>query len=257
MDLMVSTLHIHSGQPGDLSSSGRIGVQCAGDLCTGARHDVVPIFGKLSNALMSGKDVGAGMAKFTVLLERVYAGANAGRITKHRAYAALATLSLIFAGTAILTIALGMKEQTLLVYVGLFMTSLVAGTMLPFLPASSELAMATLLASGVGEPPILLATAAGGSLLGATANYVVGWKIGKLAAHPWFPISQVRLQKTAEWFNRYGIWLVVMCWLPTAGDAITVVAGLLRADFRSFLLLAATGKTFGHVAVAGGVSWIV
>jgi hypothetical protein len=35
-----------------------------------------------------------------------------------------------------------------------------------------------------------------------------------------------------------------------------VVAGLLRADLRLFLLLTAGGKAFGHVAVASGVSWI-
>ena len=46
-----------------------------------------------------------------------------------------------------------------------------------------------------------------------------------------------------------------MCWLPTAGDAITVVAGLLRADVRIFLPLAVLGEAFGHLVVAGGVAW--
>jgi membrane protein YqaA with SNARE-associated domain len=118
------------------------------------------------------------------------------------------------------------------------------------------MAMAGMLAIGAGAPLVLIATAVGGSLFGATANYVVGCYLARFSTHRWFPISSGRLQKTTEWFRRYGIWLILMCWLPTAGDAITVVAGLLRADLRAFLLLAATGKAFGHVAVAGGVSWI-
>jgi membrane protein YqaA with SNARE-associated domain len=144
----------------------------------------------------------------------------------------------------------------LLPYIALFGTSLLAGTMLPFLPASSEMAMAGMLAMGVGAPLVLVTAAIGGSVFGATVNYVVGCYIARFSAHRWFPISSDRLQKTTEWFRRYGIWLILMCWLPTAGDAITVVAGVLRADLRVFLVLAATGKAFGHVAVAGGVSWI-
>jgi membrane protein YqaA with SNARE-associated domain len=142
-------------------------------------------------------------------------------------------------------------------YIGQFLTSLVAGTMLPFLPGSSEIAMAGLLATGAGAPAPLLIFAIGGTVIGATANYVIGWHLARLTERRWFPISPVARQRTSEWFRRYGIWLIVMCWLPTAGDAITLVAGLLRADFRAFLILATAGKTFGHVAVASGVGWIL
>lgn len=141
-------------------------------------------------------------------------------------------------------------------YVGLFVTSLIAGSMLPFLPGSSEMAMAGLLATGTGAPAPLIATAIVGSAIGATANYLVGWNIARFAGRRWFLISPEALERTTGWFRRYGIWLILMCWLPTAGDAITVVAGLLRADLRTFLVLTVLGKGFGHVAVAGGVSWI-
>lgn len=171
---------------------------------------------------------------------------------------ALATfLSLVIA-----VISLGAGEFSVtghgpaLPYVALFVTSLIAGTMLPFIPASSEMAMAGLLATGSGAPALLIAAAIAGNIIGATANYLVGWNIGRFSGRRWFPISPIALHRTTEWFRRYGIWLILMCWLPTAGDAITVVAGLLRADLRVFLLLTAIGKSFGHVAVASGVSWI-
>lgn len=138
-------------------------------------------------------------------------------------------------------------------YVGLFVTSLIAGTMLPFLPGSSEMAMAGLLATGVGAPALLIATAIVGNVIGATANYLVGWNMARFSGRRWFSISPATLQKTTDWFRRYGIWLILLCWLPTAGDAITVVAGVLRADLRVFLILTSIGKAFGHVVVASGV----
>jgi membrane protein YqaA with SNARE-associated domain len=118
------------------------------------------------------------------------------------------------------------------------------------------MAMAGLLATGSGAPALLIAAAITGNVIGATANYLIGWNIARFSGHRWFPISPIALQRTAEWFRRYGIWIILMCWLPTAGDAITVVAGLLRADLRAFLILTAIGKAFGHVTVASGVSWI-
>jgi membrane protein YqaA with SNARE-associated domain len=136
------------------------------------------------------------------------------------------------------------------------MTSLVAGTLLPFLPASSELAMAGLLATGSGIAFLLVATATLGTVFGATANYYVGRNMVRFSNRSWFPISESKLHRTSEWFQRYGIWLILLCWLPTAGDAITVVAGLLRADLRVFLLFTALGKGFGHVTVAGGVGLV-
>jgi membrane protein YqaA with SNARE-associated domain len=141
-------------------------------------------------------------------------------------------------------------------YLGLFVTSMVAGTTLPFLPASSEMAMASMIATGAGIPVLLLGSALIGNIIGASANYLVGSNIAFYEGRRWFPISPLALQKTRLWFARYGIWLILMCWLPMAGDAITVVAGLLRADFRIFLIFTAAGKTFGHVAVASGIGWM-
>jgi membrane protein YqaA with SNARE-associated domain len=140
-------------------------------------------------------------------------------------------------------------------YIGLLLTCFVAGTALPFLPGSSEIAMAGLLAMDAGHPVAIIGVALSANFAGAVTNYFVGWNIARFADRRWFPISTSRLTTTSNWFQRYGIWLVMMCWLPTAGDAITVVAGLMRADLRIFLPLAVLGKAFGHLVVAGGVVW--
>jgi membrane protein YqaA with SNARE-associated domain len=151
----------------------------------------------------------------------------------------------------------GVVNGAAIPFVGLFWTSLIAGTFLPFLPGSSEMAMAGLLALEAGPAAALVATAIFGNTLGATANYLAGNQIAHVSGHRWFPITSDALKKTTDWFQRYGIWIVLLCFVPTLGDAITVVAGLLRADLRLFLILAAIGKSIGHIAVAGGVGWFI
>lgn len=140
--------------------------------------------------------------------------------------------------------------------VGLFATSFIAGTFLPFLPGSSEMALAGLLAVNAGGALTLLATAVVANVAGATVNYLVGHRAAGLAVRRWFGLPPAALDRAAAWFRHYGVWALALCWLPTFGDAITVVAGLLRTDIRLFLILVLAGKSFGHGAVALGTTWL-
>jgi membrane protein YqaA with SNARE-associated domain len=142
-------------------------------------------------------------------------------------------------------------------YLGLFSTSLVAGTFLPFLPGASEMALGGLLATGAGEPLGLIALASTGALLGSTVNYLIGRNVAGLSQQPWFPIRADTLERASDRFQRYGVWTLLLAWIPTFGDAISVVAGLLRTDLRLFLVLVGIAKAFGHLAIAGGVTWMV
>ena len=171
---------------------------------------------------------------------------------------AVGRLSLLFAAFMLGAITVsGIVNGATIPFVGLFWTSLIAGTFLPFVPGSSEMAMGGLLALEAGPAAALVATAIFGNTLGAMTNYLVGRHIARFSDHHWFPITSDALNKTTDWFQRYGIWILLLCFVPTFGDAITVVAGFLRVDFRVFLILAAIGKSIGHIAVAGGVGWFI
>lgn len=141
-------------------------------------------------------------------------------------------------------------------YLGLVLTSLIAGTLLPFIPGSSEAAMGVLLAADIGTPFTVVATAVAANSMGAAVNYFVGRNLRHMFGRPWFPIGREKLETVSGWFRRFGIWTVGFCFIPTFGDAINVVAGLLRSDLRLFLPLAIGGKLLGHLAVAAGVSLI-
>ncbi|MCG6943575.1 MAG: DedA family protein [Thiohalocapsa sp.] len=123
-------------------------------------------------------------------------------------------------------------------YLGLFTAAFVAATLLPFY---SELALVGLLAAGY-DPWLLWLWATAGNTLGAAVNYVLGRWLMHWQDRPWFPFKPEQLGPARRWYARWGIWSLLMAWLPVGGDALTFIAGLMRAPFWLFFLLTAAGK---------------
>ena len=53
-----------------------------------------------------------------------------------------------------------------------------------------------------------------------------------------------------RFFSRYGIWSLLLSWLPLIGDPLCVVAGMMKVGFDRFAMLVLTGKTARYAAVA-------
>jgi membrane protein YqaA with SNARE-associated domain len=141
------------------------------------------------------------------------------------------------------------------IYAWMFAAALVAGTFLPFLPASSELVLGGLLASGEGEPGHLVLAATAGNVLGSVINYFAGRYISGMTDKRWFPASEAQMRRASLQFNRYGFWILLMSWMPVFGDLLTTIAGLLRTDFRLFLALTTLGKFFRYFLIVLGVGF--
>lgn len=123
-------------------------------------------------------------------------------------------------------------------YLGLFLAAFLAATVFPFY---SEAALVGLLALGY-SPLWLWFWATAGNTLGAAVN----WALGRFLLHyqdrKWFPIPRRELERAQRWFNRFGVWSLLLAWLPIGGDALTLAAGALRVPFWLFFLLTAIGK---------------
>jgi membrane protein YqaA with SNARE-associated domain len=139
------------------------------------------------------------------------------------------------------------------VYGSMFMAALIAGTFLPFLPGSSEIVLAGLLANKQGDTTLLVASATAGNVLGAIINYVIGYFVSELAGKKWFPANEAQIERASDYFEHYGSWILLMSWAPLFGDLITAIAGLLRTDFRLFLILVTIGKLARYAVLAMGV----
>ncbi len=146
-----------------------------------------------------------------------------------------------------------MRVTDLAIYAWIFSGALIAGTILPFLPGLSELALAGFLAAEQGDPWLLVVSATAGNIIGSIINYFIGRYVSGLAGRRWFPATEAQMQRASAAFNRRGVWILLMSWLPAVGDLITTVAGLLRTDFKLFLVLISIGKFLRYFAIAVGL----
>lgn len=129
---------------------------------------------------------------------------------------------------------------------GLFAVAFVAATILP---AQSEAALVALLYAGNYSPWLLIAVAGAGNVLGAVVNWVLGRGIEHYRDRRWFPASQSQLDRATRWYQRWGRWSLLLSWLPIGGDALTVVAGVLREPLWSFILLVTIAKVGRYVVL--------
>jgi membrane protein YqaA with SNARE-associated domain len=127
----------------------------------------------------------------------------------------------------------------------LFVSAFAASTILPM---SSEVVLGALAVAGATDVWMLLAVATAGNTLGA----VVNWGIGRYAS-TWRTrlhwLEETQFERACRWFNRWGIWCLLLSWLPVVGDPLTLVAGALRTAFVPFLLLVLAGKAARYAAV--------
>nr|WP_245215773.1 YqaA family protein [Pararoseomonas baculiformis] len=129
----------------------------------------------------------------------------------------------------------------------MFAAAFVAATLLP---AQSEAVLVGLLLIGEFSPTLLVLVASVGNVGGAVLNWLLGLYIERFRGRRWFPVPDKALDRAQRWFNRFGMWSLLLSWLPLGGDALTVVAGVLRVPFWRFLVLVALGKAGRYVVLA-------
>jgi membrane protein YqaA with SNARE-associated domain len=108
---------------------------------------------------------------------------------------------------------------------------------------------------GRGDPALLIATATAGNVLGSLVNWLLGRSIATLRSRRWFPVDSMTFDRAAIWYGRYGVWSLLLSWVPIIGDPLTVVAGALRIGVLRFLVLVTIGKAARYIAVSGAFHW--
>ncbi len=135
-------------------------------------------------------------------------------------------------------------------YALLFLSAFLSATLLP---GSSEAALVALLASATGTPLALVAVASLGNVAGAVVNWGMGRSFQHFKNRPWFPLQDATNNRAQAWFARYGVWSLLLSWVPVIGDPLTVVAGMLRVSFGRFVLLVTIGKVLRYALIV--VAW--
>lgn len=145
------------------------------------------------------------------------------------------------------------------VLVGVFVTSAIAGSVVP---VSSEVAVAGAAIAGVPITPLVL-VATIGNVIGGCLNYVTGrlgagwwrrWRAAREGAGAVTPpngyTSALEVRAKA-WIAQWGAPAMMLSWLPVVGDPLTVLAGVLGIAFAPFLFWVTIGKAVRYMVVVG------
>lgn len=119
------------------------------------------------------------------------------------------------------------------------------------LPVPEETLMVVagiLMANNILTIPATVTAAFLGSVCGITFSYLLGKTAGSYFFHKWgswFGITEARLQKVHNWFERFGKWtLVIGYFIPGVRHLTGFCAGTTELDYRSFALYAYLGALF-------------
>ena len=124
-------------------------------------------------------------------------------------------------------------------YLQLLIVSFLAATILPF---SSEIVLTAMYLSNSFETYFLLIFASIGNILGSITNWYLGKKITIFQDRKWFPVSPNQLDRSQKYFQKYGLWSLLLAWVPIIGDPLTLLAGVLKVRFSLFLILVSISK---------------
>jgi membrane protein YqaA with SNARE-associated domain len=135
------------------------------------------------------------------------------------------------------------EEKMMSSYLLLFGSAFLAATFFPFY---SEVTLIALLRQG-GDPLVLTVIATAGNTLGSVVNWVLGLYLLHFQDRRWFYFSKTQIEQAQRWYQRYGYWSLLMAWMPVGGDALTLIAGIMKVRLWLFLLLVGTGKALRYI----------
>ncbi|MBP1677778.1 MAG: putative integral rane protein [Bacteroidetes bacterium] len=146
-----------------------------------------------------------------------------------------------------------MPELVDLGYIGLFIASFLAATVVPF---SSEVVFTAMLLGGLDEWKCVFVATAGNWLGGMTCYY-----IGRLGKIEWIEkYLHVKREKMEQFMNKlhkYGDWFAFFSFLPGVGDVIAVASGYFRCKLWVVAVSMLVGKFVRYILWMYLNGWVI
>lgn len=130
-------------------------------------------------------------------------------------------------------------------YFGLFISALLAGSIVPF---SSELVLAALVKLGLSPTLCILSAALGNTVGGMTCYYM-----GRLGRIDWiekyFKVKQEKVERMQRFLQGKGALMAFFAFLPFVGEAIAIALGFMRSNLVLTTTSMFAGKLLRYVAM--------
>jgi len=128
-------------------------------------------------------------------------------------------------------------------YLGLFLGSFLAATIVPF---SSDFLIVGSLVAGADHLTALI-SATSGNWLGGLTSYYIG-RVGKWEwIEKWFRVKEETLVKQKSRIDKYGSVLALLTWVPFVGDVMAVALGFYRVNFYKSAIYMLIGKALRYI----------
>ena len=128
----------------------------------------------------------------------------------------------------------------------LFLLSFLASTVLPI---GSEWLLVVMIVQGFPRDQLVL-TASLGNFLGACTTYLIGLWGSDFIIRTILRIDDRQLSRAGKIYEKYGVWSLLLSWLPVVGDPLCLLAGIFRVGFARFSLLVFVGKFLRYATLA-------
>lgn len=130
-------------------------------------------------------------------------------------------------------------------YFGLFISALLAGSIIPF---SSELVMAALVAMGL-DPWLCVLSAS----LGNTAGGLTCYWLGQLGRMDWIEkylgVKREKVERMQRFLQGRGALMAFFAFLPFVGEAIAIALGFMRSNWWLTTVSMFAGKLLRYVVM--------
>lgn len=130
-------------------------------------------------------------------------------------------------------------------YPGLFVSSLLAGSVVPF---SSEIVLVGLVKLGL-DPTLCLISASLGNTAGGMTCYYMG-HLGKIDwIEKYFKIKKEKIDKMQRFLQNKGALMAFFAFLPAIGSVISIALGFMRSNVWLTTASMFTGKLIRYIVL--------
>ena len=130
-------------------------------------------------------------------------------------------------------------------YVGLFISALLAGSIIPF---SSELVLVAMVNVGLSPAVCVLSSALGNTVGGMTCYYM-----GRLGRIDWiekyFKVKKEKIDRMQHFLQGKGALMAFFAFLPFVGEAIAIALGFMRSNLVLTTVSMFIGKLLRYMAM--------
>lgn len=130
-------------------------------------------------------------------------------------------------------------------YVGMFFSSILAGSILPF---SSEVVMAALIGLGL-SPTLCVAIATVGNTIGGMTCYYMG-RLGRMDwIEKYLHVKRARIERMQRFLQGKGALMAFFSFVPVVGGVMVIALGFMRSNLLLTALSMVAGKLLRYMVL--------